>query len=201
MRIDFLVEGQVDALMAVRILEYCKHEPGTAFGKKGWNYIAQKIAAFDKSLGLTGLLTLVDFMDTGAKCPSDVVRDWLPNRAQTHIFRLVVREIESWILADRHGIADFLSVPLAKIPANPETIQDPKLTLVNLARGSRSKSVKESLVPRLGQAASEGPLYSTELGRFVAEKWSPGAARLCSNSLDRCIIRLNQMHRNNHGEV
>lgn len=201
MRVDFLVEGHVDALMAARILEYCEHEPGTAYGKKGWNYIAQKIAAFDKSVGLTGLLTLVDFMDTGARCPSDVVRDWLPNRAQTHVFRLVVREIESWILADRNGIADFLCVPVAKIPFNPDTVLDPKLTLVNLARGSRSKSIKYSLAPRLGQAASEGPLYSTELGRFVAEKWSPDAARLCSDSLDRCIFRLNQIHTNKNDEV
>lgn len=194
MRMDLLVEGYVDAEVASRVLAHCNHEIGTTYGKKGWNYVVQKIDAFDKSLGAFGLLTLIDYMDTGAVCPGAAVQKWLPHPAAAHVFRLVVREIESWILADRQGIADFLGISVAKIPLNPEEIQDPKRHLVNLARGARSKALRDALVPKVGHAASEGPLYSTELGRFVSDRWNPVVARTNSRSLARCIDRLNQLH-------
>ncbi|NGZ82888.1 DUF4276 family protein [Duganella aceris] len=194
MRIDLLVEGYVDATVASRLLAHCDHETGTTYGKQGWNYIAQKINAFDKSLGASGLLTLVDFMDTGAACPGALVQEWLPRPAAAHIFRLVVREIESWILADRRGVADFLGISIVKIPSNPEMIADPKQAMINLARGARSKALREAMVPRSGQAASEGPLYSTELARFIIDHWDPEVAQENSPSLARCIVRLNQLH-------
>lgn len=194
MYFNLLVEGYVDEAIAQRLLQDCGHEAGITYGKKGWNYIEQRIRSFDRAAGVQGLLTLVDFMDTGKGCPPAVVRDWLPQRAATHIFRVAVREIESWILADRKGVARFLNVPVVKIPRDVEALADPKQALVNLARSSRSKMIREALVPRTGYTAVEGPLYSSEVARFVRLSWSPAAAQLQSDSLHRCINQLLELH-------
>ncbi|MCU6500655.1 DUF4276 family protein [Rugamonas sp. A1-17] len=195
MYLDLLVEGYVDEAVAKRLLQECGHEVGVTFGKKGWNYIEQKINAFDRSCGAQGLFTLVDCMDTGKACAVEVVNDWLPQPGIAHVFRVVVREIESWILADRTGIASFLSVPLSKVPLAPDSLADPKQALIGLARTSRSKRVREDLVPRPGYAAVEGALYATEIVRFVNEQWNPVEAKLQSDSLNRCINRLTQLPR------
>jgi len=194
MLFNLLVEGHVDEAVARRLLRHCGHDAGVTYGGKGWKYVEQKVAAFDRSCSGQGLFTLVDFMDTGKRCPTEVLRHWLPQRAATHVFRVVVREIESWILADRPAIARLLSLPLAKIPLAPEELDDPKQTLIQLARGSRLKTIRETLVPIAGYAASEGPLYAAEIARFVGEKWNPDTARRQSASLDKCILRLNQLH-------
>lgn len=194
MYFNLLVEGYVDEAVAQRLLQDCGHESGVTYGKKGWNYIQQRIGSFDRAAGVHGLLTLVDFMDTGKSCPPAVVHDWLPQRAATHLFRVAVREIESWILADRKGVARFLEVPLVKIPRDVEALADPKQALVNLARSSRSRVIREALVPRTGYTAVEGPLYSSEVARFVRLNWNHDAARLQSDSLHRCIHRLLELH-------
>ena len=194
MQLNLLVEGFVDEAVAHRLLRACGHEPGTTFGKKGCNYIQKKAKAFDLACGSTALLTLVDFMDTRLDCPGAVVRAWLPNGHPSHVFRVVVREIESWILADREAIASFLGIPMAKVPSQPELIPDPKLALINLARLSKRPAIRSALVPPLGYASSEGPLYSSEIARFVGEHWSPERARSQAPSLEKCLLRLAQLH-------
>lgn len=190
MILNILVEGYVDEAIARRLIHVSGNEAGVAYGKKGWTYIQQKVAAFNRTCGAQGLLTLVDLMDTKRECPAEVLKEWLPHCDEKHVFRVVVREVESWILADRSGLAGFLNIPPAKLSFDPELEADPKQTLINLARGSRSKAIRDALVPKNGQSASEGPLYSSELIRFVAEKWDPLAAQANSASLAKCLVRL-----------
>lgn len=197
MLVNLLVEGQVDEAVAWRLIDACGHQRGTTFGKRGWTYIRQKAHLFDRSCATTGLLTLVDFMDTKQPCAPAIVHDWLAHRHRLHVFRVVIREIESWVMADREGMAHFLAVPVSKIPRFPELLDDPKQSLINLARHSRRKAIRRSLVPAAGAAgyaASEGPLYSSELVSFVTDCWQPQRARHCSPSLDTCLLRLSELH-------
>jgi len=193
MILNILVEGYVDEAVAWKLIEEAGHQAGIAYGKKGWTYIQKKVGAFDRTCGVHGLLTLVDLMDTRLECPAAVVKEWLPRCAEKHIFRIVVREIESWILADRAGMADFLNIPLSKLQIDAEAQTDPKQTLINLARGSRTKAIRDALVPQKGLSVSEGPLYSSELIRFVMEKWNPMKAQANSVSLAKCLLRLTQL--------
>jgi hypothetical protein len=80
------------------------------------------------------MLMLVDFMDTGLECPPEVPVAWLPDRCSKMLLRAVVREIESWLLADASGISRFLGVSVSLVPRDPESLKDPKQSLVNLAR-------------------------------------------------------------------
>lgn len=76
---------------------------------------------------------LVDFKDTGLECPPAVVTAWLPQPSTNLLLRVVVPMIESWLLADREGLAAFLGVSPALLPTMPETLINPKQALVNLA--------------------------------------------------------------------
>ncbi len=188
--VHYLVEGGIDEAVAVRIIQTAGHIPGVCYGKKGYGYIRDKIQGFNRAVQQIPCLALVDFMDTGLVCAAEVVARWLPNRHANMYFRVVVREIESWLLADRTNLARFLRISITRLPATPEQIVDPKLTLINLARHSTSGRIREALVPEQGSTAQVGKLYTSELKRFVSEDWDLQIARTNAPSLDRCLRRL-----------
>jgi hypothetical protein len=76
------------------------------------------------------------------------------------------------------------------IPLQPDQIADPKQSLVNLARRSRRRTLRESIVPRKGSTAVQGPDYNGCLGDFVRNHWNSNAALERSPSLDRAWRRL-----------
>ena len=191
---DILVEGVMDDAVARRLLTATGHELGSSFGRRGCNYIRQKINGFAQRARYgCPLLAMVDLMDFEFECPPSLSIALVPERPALLVLSVVVRELESWILADQDGIAEFLRVPRSLVPAAPETLPDPKRTLVNLARRSRRRSIREALVPVPGMSASIGPGYVVELQRFVTSSWQLADARNVSPSLDRCIRRLETM--------
>ena len=124
-------------------------------------------------------------------CPLALLQNWkavhLPPQL---LFRIAVREVESWLLADREGIAEFLHVAVTKVPRNPEAELNPKRSLINLARRSRKRRLAEELVPALGSSASIGPLYNSRLSDFVNSAWNINRAKVLADSLSRTIDRL-----------
>lgn len=193
-----LVEGNLDEAVAFKIIKATGHTSGTCYGRKGIGYIKNKIQGFNQTARSIYYLTLVDFMDTQVinprlSCPPEVVTSWLPHRQPKMIFRVIVREIESWLLADRSNLAKFLKVNAGKIPANPEQVPDPKLKLINLARRSRSSQIRSALVPETGSTAQVGRLYDSEMKIFINTLWDIGKARSHAPSLDKCLKRLESL--------
>jgi hypothetical protein len=180
----------MDEAAAFRLITAVGHSPGVCYGKKGCGYIQKKIQGFNRSARSTCYLTLVDLMDTEFSCPPDVLAGWVPHLDPNMLFRVVVRELESWLLADRQNIADFLSVSLIRIPENPEEIRDPKRELVDIARRSRNPRVRRSLVPDFGSTAQVGKLYVSEMNTFINTQWDPQIARRMAPSLDSCLSKL-----------
>jgi hypothetical protein len=92
-------------------------------------------------------------------CAPEIIKGWL--REQPHgnlVFRVAVREVEAWLLADRVGFAKFLDVSIDLLPQEPDEVLDPKQTLINLARRSRIRSLREALVPRERSTAVQGQI-------------------------------------------
>ena len=193
MLIRLLVEGRLDEAVAQRLAVDSGFIVENAQGKQGWTFVQRNLPALNEMARFTPCLALVDFMDTQMDCPPSVLSAWAPDRRPNLIFRVVVRELESWLLADRQGIARFLRIPVARVPAAPEEEDDPKRTLVNLARSSRSRRVSEALVPAYGASAVVGRDYNTEMERFIRSEWSPAAARTAAPSLDKCMTRLTEL--------
>ena len=188
--VNMLVEGTLDEEVARRILSHTQHTPGVCYGKRGYGYIKEKLPGFNQAAQSVCYLALVDFMDTGHNCPSEAVAQWLPNPRPRMIFRLVVRELESWLLADRDGLATFLHIRTAAISSNPEQLTDPKREIVNLARRSRSSAIRSAFVPENGSTAQVGRLYQSSMLDFIQTQWNISQARTAAPSLDRCILRL-----------
>ena len=189
-QIHLLVEGILDEAVARRIVEAAGHAPGDCYGKRGSGYISDRIHNFNKSASYLSILTLVDLMDTECDCAPEAVSRWLPHANPRMFFRIVVREIESWVLADREAVARFLDIRKTSIPLLPESLEDPKQELINLARRSRKPFIKEALVPEPGVTARIGRLYNSEIARFIREDWHINEARKLAPSLDSCIRHL-----------
>lgn len=189
--VDTLVEGLLDEAVARRIIEHCGHKPGNGYGKNGVDYLRLKAPGFNvrAAYGNT-ILVLVDFMDTKLGCPPAVPVAWLPARSEQMLLRVVVPEIESWLLADSDGMAAFLGVSPALIPTLPETLTNPKQTLVNLARRSRRRSVKAAMVPAEGVSAVVGSEYVAALQEFVGDSWDVEQSQMNALSLRRTVMRL-----------
>lgn len=124
-------------------------------------------------------------------CPPVLIEQWqakvLP---PSMLFRVAVREVEAWLLADRQGLAQFLDIALNKLPHEPEAEPDPKRTLINLARKSRKRRLAQELVPETGSAARIGPLYNARMREFVRNTWNVQRACDIAPSLARTVSRL-----------
>ena len=123
--------------------------------------------------------------------PRALIENWLSVPKHNNLlFRVAVREIEAWLLADSKGLAGYLAVKPGLVPKNPEALPDPKRNLVELARKSRRKQIREDIVPRIGSTAQIGPGYNACLSEFVQSVWDVESAANRAASLRRTLDRL-----------
>ena len=152
--------------------------------------LKKKISNFDQ-MGKNGfpVLLLTD-LDTDP-CPSSRVNSWLghtPSRG--FLFRVCVREVEAWLLADHEAIGAFLNVTRSMLPREPELLADPKAKLIQLAKTAPRK-IRVGLTP-FGRAAI-GPDYNELLAEFIAQKWSIDRAVEHAPSLVRARRRIGEL--------
>ena len=155
--ITVAVEGQVDATVVNRLCVLSGIEILHTYNAHGVSNLDRQIAGYNRAAQHSGWFVLRDL--DRAECAPALARRLLPAPAERICFRIAVREVEAWLLADRNGIAGFLGVSHARIPPMPEQLPDPKSSLVAAARRSRSRTVRDDLVPRPGSGRSVGPGY------------------------------------------
>jgi len=195
--ISAAVEGLVDEAVARRLIALVGATPGPVYGKSGKAYLRQRIAGYNNAARHSPWLVLVD-LDSDAACAPPLLAAWLPMPAPYISFRVAVRETEAWLLADAQHLAAFLRIACSRIPRDPESLDNPKNTLVELARHSRSRSVREDMVPRPASGRPVGPAYVSRLIEFVSGPsalWRPETAARRSDSLNRCLIGLRRLAR------
>lgn len=139
-------------------------------------------------------VVLVDLDRTA--CAPTLVKTWgLDDRPGSLLFRVVVRTVEAWLIADAVGLAEELLVAQVKVPAHPEDLEHPKRELVNLARRSRSRRLAAEIAPAPGSRANVGPKYNVRLCDFVLNRWDPSRAAVRAPSLARAMHRLDEFMR------
>lgn len=125
------------------------------------------------------------------ECAPAKIRDWIKVPLNPNfLFRIAVRESESWVLADWISFSQFLNIAINRIPFNTDAIDDPKRFLINLVRSSRKNNLKDDIVPAKNSTASIGRNYNEPLVRFVMDKWDVNKAVKHSESLKRMFERL-----------
>lgn len=138
------------------------------------------------------VLVLIDLDDVA--CAVALKQLWLSrNTPENLLFRIAVRESESWVLADREAWAAYTKIPLAKLVSVPDDLSDPKQCLLNLVRRHASGFCKADMLPEKGSKAKVGTGYNTRLRDFVLNHWSPERASLHSPSLARARLRLKEL--------
>lgn len=156
----------------------------------GFGAIKKNIAKYNTAANTVPFFVLTD-LDRGT-CPVKLIANWLPyTQSPLLLFRVAVREVESWLLADREGFGGFLRISTANFKTAPDLLPDPKAEVFRLTKKCRLRDLREHILP-LPQATI-GPGYNLVIPRFARETWSPESARARSPSLDRAMKALKRL--------
>ena len=156
------------------------------FNCGGKSELDRKIRGYNQASRRWHWLVLRD-LDSDADCAPELSRTILPDPAPFMAFRIAVRSVEAWLMADADALAAFLRVTKGRVPTDPEMVPDPKAEMIRLGSNSRSRIIRDDMVPRPGSGARQGPGYAARLAEFAERHWRPRVAATVSDSLDRCL--------------
>lgn len=185
------VEGAVDEVLLRRIVASAGREIATVYVTEGKGNLVKRLPGFNAAAAHAPWLVLVDL--NGDPCAPGFINDHLPAPSACMRFRVAVRAAEAWLMADAERLASFLSVSTGRVPIDPETELNPTQTMVNLARHSRRRAIREDMVPDPGGGRSIGPAYEARLIEFMIDSndgWRPNIAALRADSLARLLRSL-----------
>jgi len=168
-----------------------KYIVGFHYNSRGYGSIKSKINAFNNSARGMPYLVLTD-LDV-YQCPPALINAWF-STAKHHnlIFRIAVREVESWLLGCQLAFAKFLAINENLIPTNVDELPDAKKSLIDLVRKSPKRQLRLDIVPEEGSTARIGPDYNGRLIYFVENFWDPETAKEHSPSLQRTMKVLDE---------
>jgi len=185
------VEGIVDEAVARRLCEVVGVTLRACHVKKGKHKLDSSLRAYNSAARFGRWLVVRD-LDHDAPCPAALVAHLCPSRAPNLCLRIAVRAVESWFLGDPANLANFLRVSKALVPPHPDSLDDPKGAVINLAVRSRRREVREDIVPA-GPGHREGPAYASRIIEFAQFHWDARSAAANSNSLARCLAALDAL--------
>ena len=190
--ISAAVEGAVDEAVVRKLIAHAGGHIGSVYGKNGKAELLQRMPGYNNAARYAPWVVLVD-LNGDAECAPSILNDWAPSPAASLCFRIAVREVEAWLIADAPTFSKYLSIRPGNLPSEPENLERPKDTVVNFARRSRRQAIRRDMVPREGSGRRVGPAYASRLIEYIEQHWRPRAAAERSDSVRRamdCIERL-----------
>ena len=190
-RVHLIAEGLLDEyVLRQLIVQTAPHlEGGVCYGKKGKAWLQDNLVKYNQAAQSWPYVVLGDLEQI--ECSPTLLRLWFPSGVHPNIQpRIAVRMVESLLLADRETCAEFLKISVHHIPQRPDDEMDPKQVMVNLARRSRSKVIREDMVPAENTTSKVGKNYVGQLEKYVRERWKIAQAKLNSPSLLRAVRAL-----------
>lgn len=193
------VSGAVEGPSDEAVLRRLVHHVGALIHRvqvqNGKANLRRALPGYNNAARWSAWVVLVD-LDHDFQCPGALAADWLHAQSPFMRFRVVVQEMEAWLVADAERFSQFFSVRRSAIPNAPESLADPKATLVGLAAASRKKDVRVDMSPRPGSGRQVGPAYTSRLIEFAghpSQGWRPDVAATNAPSLARCLARLTHL--------
>lgn len=200
MTIHYCGEDIVSRTVAERLIADFTNLSGNQLGgvQGGWTSIKANFKKYCDLSRHSPVLVTID-LDRNA-CPPSLRRRWLSDAKVVEplpefmLFCIAQREIESWLLADHDGIAEFLGIGSRMIDRDIENdVLDPKEYLVRLVQRSSRRTVKIDMLPAAGSLSKTGLGYNDRLSEFAKTSWQPLVAAANSRSLDRAIKKLQSL--------
>ena len=109
------VEGDVDEAVVRCLIEHVQGKTLAVYGRNGKSHLQRRLSGYNRAARFSPWIVLVD-LDLDAEC-APPLPELLATRSIAHMcFRIAVRAIEAWLMADREHFARFLSVNIARIP-------------------------------------------------------------------------------------
>lgn len=159
---------------------------GNCLNQRGYGKIKKVISGLNHAAKGMPYLVLTDL--DNAVCPLVILSEWLTQPKHPNLlFRIAVKEVEAWLLAHREAFAEFLGISVDLIPADVDKVSDPKQLLINLAKKSKKRELREGIVPDRNSTAKIGKDYNGQLIQFVDQNWQVASAQTNSPSLERAM--------------
>jgi hypothetical protein len=163
-------------------------------GRKGNGHLRANLKSYFE-IGKREPFLLITDLDQ-IKCPPNLISSWKRSvnipAPDNFLFRVAVREVEAWILADHTAMERLFKTK--NFPVKPDSLDDPKRELLSLAKKA-PRNIREAMVVMDGAIASQGLEYNSTLVPFVENVWCPVRAATRSNSLNRACVRLQELER------
>jgi hypothetical protein len=187
--ITLATEDELSEKVGIRLANEAGFQIGQCLRKNGNGYLRSRIDNFCTLAEHTPVFLITD-LDSIA-CPKKLINTWLRKRDKPAnlLFRVAVREIEAWLLADHEAMKQLLGRRVHKLPDCPDNLTDPKRELLKLA-SKASREIRADLVTEKNSIASQGLGYNARLGHFAQNTWHPHRAAERSPSLAKARIRL-----------
>lgn len=158
----------------------------------GFGYLKSRVRDFNAmAIHVLPVFLLTDL--DRHPCAPALQQEWLPGPVSDRLlFRVAVREVESWLIADQDGLSDFLGISRARIPPDPDRLFEAKGRLLSLVKTCRKRILRAEILPSPGGTAPIGLGYNHQWTRFVRNYWSAGRAAERSPSLKRAWLRIQE---------
>lgn len=185
-------EDELSEKLGTRIAGEVGLKVHTFIRRNGAGYLRSRIKNFCELARKFPIVLITDL--DAVDCPATLMRQWFGGneRPNDFVFRISVREIESWVLADHQGIYELMGDRIGMLPDQVDLLVDPKRELLDAASRAH-RSVREELIAKRGAIASQGIGYNKVLGDFVQNVWSLERAYPRSPSLQRALLRLQEL--------
>lgn len=189
--IALATEDELSEEVGLRLAEEVGLTVHERLRRGGSGYLKSRVINFCRMAEHIPVLMLTDLDQV--PCAPALISDWFGQKAKPpgFLFRVAVREIESWLLADHVAMSRFLGPRVSVLPDHPDRLNDPKQALLLLARNA-DREVRADLVSEKGSIASQGLGYNARLCTLVRQRWSPILAAERSPSLARTRLRLRE---------
>ena len=189
------VEGPADEPVLRRIVEGRGAHVHRVQVQRGKANVRRALPGYNRNARWSPWFVMVD-LDQDFDCAAAMVSDWLPAPAQYMRFRVVVRQVEAWLLADADHFSKWFAVSKGTIPEEPDRLPDAKATLIQLVATSRRLAVRQDMTPRLGSGRRVGPAYTSRIVEFASDPidgWRSEVAATRSPGLAKCLRRLDEL--------
>lgn len=187
-----IVEGETDEPVINALMRAAGWVNGEfAFTRaNGKGVIDRDIKEYWKAARVHPFVIFRDLDRDGGGCPVTLraqLVEHTPGESPDLLIRIVDQCIESWILADREGIAEFCNRSAASV--KPRASHH-KPYLLRLMKEAKLKDAVEEK----GRELDFGPRYNACLQNLMTHHWSIERAAAESDSLRRALERLTELH-------
>lgn len=190
--IAIATEDQLSEAIALRLISEIQtpHFIQHKLGRTGNGYLRSKMENWYRMAQHQVMLVVTDL--DRANCLVEFRDQWLATEPPANlVFRVAVREMESWVLADHIAMRELIGTK-GVLPVAPDELADPKRALLGLAKGA-PKRVRDDLLKVTNGNVTQGLGYNARLTAWVYSEWSPQRAAERSPSLAKARLRLNEV--------